>query len=123
MKKSVCVVLTNQNGQILGVSRKTDHNDMGLIGGKVDNTDPTPEFAAIRETKEETGLDIHNLRLMDTREYDGFLTHMYVAEYSGEICYDEPHVVEWVDTTTLIAGSFGDYNREIFKLLGIISDN
>jgi 8-oxo-dGTP pyrophosphatase MutT (NUDIX family) len=119
-KKAVCVILQNTQDQILGVSRKTDHNDMGLVGGKVDDTDPSPEYAAIRETKEETGLDITNLKLVDTRIYDGYHTLLYVADYSGEINYDEPHVVKWVDPSVLLQGSFGDYNENAFKLLGII---
>jgi 8-oxo-dGTP pyrophosphatase MutT (NUDIX family) len=120
MKKAVCVLLQNDKGQVLGVSRKTDHNDMGFIGGKVDDTDPNPEFAAIRETKEETGLDITNLKLVDTRMYDGYDTHLYVAEYSGDINYDEPHVVKWVEPSVLLQGSFGDYNEIVFRDLGLI---
>jgi 8-oxo-dGTP pyrophosphatase MutT (NUDIX family) len=57
-KKSVAVVLINEDGELLMVSRKDNHNDFGLIGGKVDPedaADPTKDetiVAAIRETKE-----------------------------------------------------------------------
>lgn len=62
MKKedAVQIVLLNKKGEVLAVSRKHDHNDFGLIGGKVDEGENVVE-AAIRETKEETGLDISNI--------------------------------------------------------------
>jgi 8-oxo-dGTP pyrophosphatase MutT (NUDIX family) len=124
MKKSACVILTKKdndgNTLILGVSRKDNHSDFGLIGGKTDDTDPSTEFTAIRETKEETGLDICNLNLIDIREYDGYECYCYLAEYRGRINHNEPHVVEWVTPQTLINGSFGEYNRDRFKTLGLI---
>ena len=69
MKHAVQVVLLNEDNEVLAVSRKDDHNDFGLIGGKVDEEDyyPSDECdstnirAAIREVKEETGLDIKGL--------------------------------------------------------------
>ena len=57
---AVQVVLFNDKGEVLAVSRKDDHNDFGLIGGKMDPEDRTTWDAAVRETKEETGLDIKN---------------------------------------------------------------
>ena len=55
MKKCTQVVILNENGEVLSVSRKHDHNDFGLVGGKVDEGE-TPLEAVIRETREETGL-------------------------------------------------------------------
>ncbi len=60
MKEVVLIVLLNDNGEVLAVSRKTDHNDFGLVGGKVDEGESI-EDAAFRETLEETGLNISNL--------------------------------------------------------------
>jgi 8-oxo-dGTP pyrophosphatase MutT (NUDIX family) len=124
MKKSACVILTKKdksgNILVLGVSRKHDHEDFGLIGGKMDDTDPDTEFTAIRETKEETGLDIYNLQLIDTRDYDGYEAYCYTAEYRGRINHNEPHVVKWVNLETLMLGSFGAYNKERFRDLNLI---
>ena len=67
---AVCVIIQNDEGKILGVSRKDDPNMFGLAGGKVDPEDGTDyESAIIRECKEETGLDIYDLV-----EIDGFMT-------------------------------------------------
>jgi predicted NAD-dependent protein-ADP-ribosyltransferase YbiA (DUF1768 family)/8-oxo-dGTP pyrophosphatase MutT (NUDIX family) len=118
MKKTAQVVLINNEGFVLGVSRKTDHNDFGLPGGKMDAEDlDNPETTAIREIKEETGLDITDLNLVFAIHKDGYMGYTYIAKYTGEIDHNEPHVVKWVPFETLIAGSFGRYNRLVSESL------
>lgn len=117
MKKSAQVVLINKNGEILGVSRKDNHNDFGLAGGKVDPEDVSEEAAAIREVKEETGLDISNLVLIFAMCKDGYMGYTYLADYSGEIKHNEPHVVKWVPLSTLVEGSFGKWNKLVGESL------
>jgi hypothetical protein len=112
------VVILNKDGLVLGVSRKTDHNDFGLPGGKmedIDNNDPMT--TAIRETKEETGLDVSNLRLIFAIHKSGNMGNTYLADYDGEINHDEPHVVKWVPFQLLINGSFGRYNQMVSESL------
>lgn len=112
IKVSAQVVLINQEGYILGVSRKDDHNDFGLPGGKMDPEDgQDPKVTAIRETKEETGLDVTNLRLIFAIHKDGFMGFTYLAEYSGTIEHNEPHVVKWQPMEVLVNGRFGKYNK------------
>jgi ADP-ribose pyrophosphatase YjhB (NUDIX family) len=115
MKISAQVVLINPEGYVLGVSRKDNHNDFGLIGGKKEEIDETPEDTAIRETKEETGLDISNLRLVFAIHKDGFMGYTYLADYSGEISHNEPHVVSWLPFERLVKGSFGAYNKLVYE--------
>lgn len=125
MKVAVQVVLLNEKGEVLSVSRKHDHNDAGLIGGKVDDEDKLTEgdylkYAAIRETKEETGLDISNLRMIFSMHKDGFMDYTYLADYSGEIDYDhekEPHIVKWTGFKTIMNGSFGKWNTLVAESL------
>lgn len=117
MNISAQVVLINKDGFVLGVSRKDNHNDFGLIGGKKEDIDKTPEDTAIRETKEETGLDITNLRLVFATHKDGYMGYTYLADYSGEINHNEPHVVKWVCFETLVNGSFGKYNHMVYESL------
>jgi hypothetical protein len=51
------VVLINPDGLVLGVSRKHDHTDFGLIGGKMDPEDIITNKHSNWECKEETGLE------------------------------------------------------------------
>jgi len=115
---SVSIVLINEQKQILGVSRKHDHDDMGIVGGKVDPEDNFDIMAAaIRETKEETGLDIFDLELIYATFVGNRMQWTFLAKYSGEIHTDEPHVVKWIDKETLLKGSFREYNNEVLTSL------
>lgn len=119
VKYAVQVVLINSKGEILTVSRKDNHNDMGLPGGKVDPEDNgDPIVAAIRETKEETGLDITNLRLIFAMHKNGFMGYTFLADYEGEIHTDEPHIVKWAPFNTVIENSsFGRWNTMVAESL------
>lgn len=112
------VVVLNKDGLVLGVSRKTDHKDFGLAGGKMDPEDNNdPMITAIRETKEETGLTISNLRLVFAIHKNGNMGYTYLADYEGEINHNEPHVVKWLPFDVLIRGSFGKYNAMVCESL------
>jgi 8-oxo-dGTP pyrophosphatase MutT (NUDIX family) len=112
------VVIFNKEGLALGVSRKTNHNDFGLAGGKEEPEDGgSPMITAFRETLEETGLKTSNFRLVLAIHKDGYMSYTYLADYEGEINHNEPHVVKWVTFDTLIAGSFGKYNQLVSESL------
>lgn len=117
IKISAQVVLINEEGLVLGVSRKHDHNDFGLPGGRMNPEDNDPIQTAIRECKEETGLDVTDLRLVFAIHKGGNMGYTYLAKYSGEINYNEPHVVKWVPFQTLVRGSFGRYNQLVAESL------
>jgi hypothetical protein len=114
---------------VLGVSRKDNHFDFGLPGGKVDpedsDFDPTQFESALhkacqREVKEETGLDIDmsTAEMVFAMHKDGYMGYtFYVKDWSGEINYDEPHVVDWKPFEVLIHGSFGLYNKMVKESL------
>lgn len=112
------VVLINEEGLILGVSRKDNHSDFGLPGGKMDPEDDNDSTTtAIRECKEETGLDISQLQLIFAIHKSGNMGYTYLAKYTGEINHNEPHVVKWVPMQVLINGSFGRYNEMVSESL------
>ena len=72
---------------------------------------------AIRETLEETGLNISNLRLVLAIHKDGYMSYTYLADYEGEINHNEPHVVKWLPMERLVNGSFGKYNKLVSESL------
>src|SRR3990172_9231352 len=113
-KRAVTILLHNEDGDILAVSRKTDDNDFGLPGGKVDDGE-TDEEAVIREVKEETGLDVLDVKPYFVREDDNYICTTFIGNYLGEISTSENGKVKWADWATIQAGSFGGYNIELEK--------
>ena len=116
--KTAQIVLINPEGFVLCVSRKDDHTNFGLPGGKMDpEDDGDPRITAIRECKEETGLDVYNLDLVYAIHKYGNMSYTYLANYTGEINHNEPHLVKWGTFKDLIEGSFGEYNNLVYSSL------
>lgn len=115
--RRVSVVLLFNQGQILAVSRKDNPEDFGLPGGKLE-PEETFEQGAIREVKEETGLDIFGLLPLFYRTDGDFFAVCYVAQWKGEIDNDlEAGLVKWVDFEKIKQGSFGHYNTHLHESL------
>jgi 8-oxo-dGTP pyrophosphatase MutT (NUDIX family) len=94
-KSSAHVVVLNNNGQVLCVSRKDDHNDFGLPGGKIEKKDISNKAAAIRETLEETGIIVKEAKLIYAEHRRGSMGYTYLAtEWYGDIETEEPHIVK-----------------------------
>ena len=121
---SVCLVSFNKEGKLLAVSRKYDHSDMGLPGGKIDPGE-TKEEAILREVKEETGLDITNLKFqfvrqcIDDKDKIDKSCGVFTGDVIGTINHNEPHIVDWVDPIVITKGSFGDFNISTMEKLNI----
>lgn len=115
---AACVLLVDNSGRVLGVSRKDHLDQYGIPGGKREPHE-TYEEAAARELKEETGLRVKNLRKLYegpcAGENDVYNTVTFVGEYEGKIRTSEPGQVKWLEWDALFDGPFGEYNRRLFE--------
>jgi 8-oxo-dGTP pyrophosphatase MutT (NUDIX family) len=120
---AVCILILDDklpDGKAVGIARKNDPKSFGLLGGKIDISDSTPEAAAIRECKEESGLILSRPVEVYRREYDKGIVITYMGDTTGEPA-TQPNEAEcrWCSFDELIAGRFGEYNIDLFKKLGL----
>lgn len=130
MRYSACTLIIDpETNKILGVSRKNDHNDFGLPGGKAD-PDETPEECAIRETLEETGYTVNLVNTKRFVEYDKqpnsseweVSTFLAVIDHTvprQEVSESETGLVKWIDPIDLMQGYFKDYNAKMLRHFGL----
>jgi len=122
MPRAVCFLLVREDGKILAVSRKRDRTRFGLPGGKVEPGE-TWEQALAREVLEETGLTVHEprqiFRLVCRGRQDYVAKAYFAGRVTGELHTDEPIDIRYVDAQVLLDGPFGEYNRKLFRKVGI----
>lgn len=113
-------VLIVKDGLVLAVARRNNPNDWGLAGGKVDPGE-TEEEAAVRETFEETGLTITNLKEVNRRNCGDSEAVTFTADWTGTPMTQpgEPECA-WREPKELMRGPFGEYNTYLFKKMGIV---
>lgn len=113
------LVLVEYEGLYLGVSRKDDHNDISLPGGKLEPGESF-EQAAVREVLEETGLEVE---LVNEEPFQGMDKGHFCKTYRANVVGgdlglkspDETGMVGYYTQDRLISGSFGAYNLEMFR--------
>jgi len=82
MKKAVCVALFKDD-KIYCITRKDNPDKVSFIGGKVDDGE-TPEEAIARETFEEAGITLINIRLLDVAIDDNnYETYLFTGDMLG----------------------------------------
>lgn len=110
------------NGKILGVSRRHDHSDFGLPGGKIEKGE-TPIKALIREVKEETGITLNKYDVKPIYEAPSerskklSRTYMYIGdsklEFTEGVHEDNGGYAKMVDWDDLLSGTFSVYNYRL----------
>ena len=119
--KTASCVLVEQQGLFLAVSRKNNHKDFGLPGGKLDIGESFIQ-AAIRETLEETGLlvNINPWNPFISKDGDSFVITFEgsVIEQKSEVDKKETGVVKYTTKEDICKGSFSAYNLAMFKHFG-----
>ena len=117
MNSASCILIVNKDkGEFLSVSLKDDKTDFNLPGGKVELNE-TLEDTAIRETKEETGINIYKMTFLHNdvdKNYN--VTTFYTNFYDGEINTKESHEVKWLPLYELTKSKkWFKYNNTVYN--------
>jgi len=125
---SVAALLIHPDGDVLSISRRDDFENIGLVGGKVDPGE-MPVIALIREVREEIGVDVLEKdveAIYDRPDVPGkvcrcFRVHAWIGRPRA---MERGFKVRWVSLARMLepGGTFTEYNRALFKHLGLIPD-
>ncbi len=120
--RTASLMLIVKDGLILSICRRQNRSKFGLIGGQVEEGE-SPRDAAIRETKQECGLDVSSCEAILVREEtdylagsEVFMTHCYYAmSWTGTPEPLEGLELRWLTIEELISseiGAFPEYNSK-----------
>lgn len=129
---SACSLILSSHVQtgnllVLSVSRKDNHSDFGLPGGKY-RVSESMIATARRELFEEVGLwtlDSYDFTpifssLLQKGDKPSFCTTFLVQNWKGEFKQEKNGgVLAWTSPDVLAKGTFGDYNKKLFDSINI----
>jgi 8-oxo-dGTP pyrophosphatase MutT (NUDIX family) len=120
--KAACVLIWRDDGRILGVSRPEDPEAFTLPGGGM-HAGEEPADTAARELMEETGVGVSELTPVFHALSDGIPCTAFegvplpLEEFSP--AKGEKGAVKWCTPSELAEGPFGEYNKLLFRGMGI----
>ena len=122
-----CVILEKDKILLVKEKKESSHIRTTFKSGKIDSGE-SPEQTAIRETKEETGLDVILTRKSGEYPFDfkdrSFLMHAYFAEIVGgklaprDTQGETINQVEWMPISELNTSNASLPNQIIYSFLG-----
>ena len=120
LKRAVAILIV-ENGKILAINKgNVDPLSYALVGGKC-NTGESFEDAAIRELKEEAGLDAYDMELVFEEPEGAYIVQTFVPRhYYGDICSSNEGEIMWITPDELLAGTYSDYNRGVLQKVGMV---
>ena len=137
---AACILLVKHDAAglplVLTVSRKTNAADIGLPGGKMDDTDLSLAHAAVRELLEETGYSLDPATLLQVLTADGdtgldtitscACTTFIVIDnmldlVTSDVNATEKGVVAWLPPDSIVQPhcSFAAYNRRLLDTVSL----
>jgi len=133
MNSKISVSITkNKLGKVLIIQRVRPekgsdgtHLVWAFPGGRIE-TDETPEFAAARETSDETGFTVKPIKIISERQHPQFDYYIYYIACDLDLSKVKPanevHEIEkskWVDPTELKDYFETDLDSKVAKYLGL----
>jgi 8-oxo-dGTP diphosphatase len=133
MNSKISVSITkNKLGKVLIIQRVRPekgsdgtHLVWAFPGGRIE-TDEAPEFAAARETSDETGFTVKPIKIISERQHPQFDYYIYYIACDLDLSKVKPanevHEIEkskWVDPTELKDYFETDLDSKVAKYLGL----
>lgn len=127
IKLAGVMLIINDDGLILSISRRNNKEIFGLPGGKFDeDVDQSVEDTAIRETLEETSVRVrafvsiyHRIEPANTLDGIDFNSYTFYAKrWTGTPQNSEEGEVKWLTAEELTGSkaAFGKYNKDMLTV-------
>lgn len=129
-RKGIAVIIKNKDGEVLlmqrGFAARSEHGHWENPGGEIE-VDENSKEAAVREIKEELGVDVEITKLLYSDEFplSSEETIWTIDVFEG-IIYAEPRIqepdkcsdIKWFSLDKLASLPLASYTRADFKKLG-----
>lgn len=117
---AVAILIRNSAGQFAAIRSVKRGGRIGLIAGKIEPKEIYVEYAAIREAREESGLDVKKAIHLDSKHDGEYRCYLVLAlEWSGEICSSEEGECFWATREELVGpgSAYPEWNTWALKVL------